>query len=64
METHNVMTKWTPGHMGIKGNEVANRLADKGAFRPQWDAGLPSQPTVSGIRSIFRQFRKEARIDW
>jgi len=64
METHNVMTRWTPGHMGIEGNEVADRLADKGALRPQWDAGLPSQPTVSGIRSIFRQFRKEARIDW
>jgi len=64
METHNIMTKWTPGHMGIEGNEIADRFADKGALRPQWDAGLPSQPTVSSIRSIFRQFRKEARIDW
>jgi ribonuclease HI len=63
MRTHNVNIRWAPGHTGIEGNEAADALADLGA-RQQWDAGLASEPTVSGIRSIFRRLRREAQCNW
>ena len=64
MQTHNVSVKWAPGHTGIEGNEAADKLADLGASTPQWDAGLASEPTVSGIRTVFRQLRREAQCLW
>lgn len=64
MLTHNVNVRWSPGHMGIAGNEEADRLADKGAHEPQWDTGLASQPTVSGIKSIAKSLRDQARDEW
>lgn len=64
MMTHDVGIKWSPGHTGIEGNEAADRLADRGAMKPEWDAGPASEPTVSGIRSIFRSLRDQARMDW
>src|SRR5690349_9066705 len=27
METHHISIKWAPGHLGIEGNEIADRLA-------------------------------------
>ena len=48
MQTHDVKIRWAPGHTGIEGNEAADRLADLGA-QQDWDTGLASEPTVSGI---------------
>ena len=64
METHNVRVKWSPGHMGIEGNEAADKLADCGASKELWDSGLASEPTVSGIRSLFRKERNLHRDNW
>ena len=64
MLTHNVGIKWSPGHTGIKGNEAADRLADQGAMEPLWDSGLASEPTITGIRTIARSLRNQARMDW
>jgi ribonuclease HI len=64
METHDVRIRWSPGHTGIEGNEAADELANLGAMKPEWDTGLASEPTVSGIRSIFRRLRREARSSW
>ena len=59
-----VSIKWSPGHTGIEGNEAADKLADLGALKSDWDAGLSSEPTVSGIRSIYRQHRHFAQQAW
>jgi hypothetical protein len=64
MQTHNVRVRWAPGHTGIEGNEAADKLADLGAITQDWDTGLASEPTVSGIRSIFRNLRRDAQCSW
>lgn len=64
MQTYNVKIRWAPGHTGIEGNEAADRLADLGAAVEHWDSGLASEPTVSGIRSIFRSLRRETQCSW
>jgi hypothetical protein len=63
MLTHDVRVKWAPGYTGIEGNEAADKLADIGATQP-YDTGLALQPTVSGIRSIFRILRREVQCTW
>ena len=64
MQTHDVRVRWAPGHTGIEGNEAADKLADLGAMTEDWDTGLASEPTVSGIRSIFRNLRRDAQCSW
>ena len=64
MQIHDVRIKWAPGHTGIEGNEAADKLADLGAMKEDWDTGLASKPTVSGIRSIFRNLRRNAQCSW
>jgi ribonuclease HI len=64
MQTHDVRVRWAPGHTGIEGNEAADKLADLGARKDDWDAGPASEPTVSGIRSTFRTLRREAQRSW
>ena len=64
MQTHDVQIRWAPGHTRIMGNETADKLADIGAKQPHWDSGPASEPTVSGIRSIFRKIRREAQCSW
>ena len=64
MQTHDVRVQWAPGHTGIEGNEAADKLADLGAMKEDWDTGLVSKPTVSGIRSIFRNLRRDAQCSW
>jgi hypothetical protein len=56
-----VRIRWAPGHTGIEGNEAADKLADQGALQ-DWDAD--SKPTVSGIKSIFRDLRRQAQSSW
>lgn len=64
METHMVQVKWSPGHTGIEGNEAADKLADSGALVDAWDAGFAARPTASGIGTIMRTLRTQARMDW
>ncbi|ESZ98981.1 hypothetical protein SBOR_0639 [Sclerotinia borealis F-4128] len=64
MEKHDIRVKWSPGHESIEGNEAADHLADLGAKKPSWDTGPASQPTYSGVRSIARTLREEARQQW
>jgi ribonuclease HI len=64
MQTHDIHYKWSPGHSGIEGNEVADRMADKGAKQTPPDRGPESKPTISGISSIARTLRKQAKDDW
>lgn len=64
MDSHNVGVRWSPGHMGIEGNEAADKLAETGALRISPDTGLCSRPTASGIGSIMRRMTEHARTDW
>lgn len=53
----------SPGHTGIERNEAADRLADLGTAA-SCDLGMTSEPTVSGIRSLFYDLQKEAQLSW
>jgi ribonuclease HI len=64
MAIHDISIRWSPGHTGIEGNEAADGLANQGARKPQWDKGPSSQPTISGIRSIYRELRNHALAEW
>jgi hypothetical protein len=64
MQSHDVRVCWAPGHTGIEGNEAADKLADLGAATEEWDAAMASEPTISGIRSVFRTLRKGAQSQW
>ena len=55
METYDVSIKWAPGHLGIEGNEAADRLADLEAQHPSSLTGKAAMPTLSGIKTIARK---------
>ena len=59
-----VCVRWSPGHMGIKGNEVADRLADREAHDPQEPSHLAAVPTVTGLRTDARTQMYGAQLDW
>ncbi|RAL59094.1 hypothetical protein DID88_006740 [Monilinia fructigena] len=46
--------KWSPGHMGIEGNETADELADAGANEGRMDDDRSAEPTISGIGTTAR----------
>ncbi|KAJ5283005.1 hypothetical protein N7497_001832 [Penicillium chrysogenum] len=56
--------KSSPGHTGIEGNEAADILADHGALHGLQGSGPQALPTISGIRSVYRDLRNEARHEW
>lgn len=57
MDMHDVWVKWAPGHMGIEGNEAADKEADKRAIEADQDDGLSDQPMLSGIGTVMRRLR-------
>ena len=61
MQSYDVRVRWALGHTGIEGNEAADKLADLGAATKEWDAAKASEPTISGIRSVFWTLRKGAQ---
>ncbi|RAL58724.1 hypothetical protein DID88_003081 [Monilinia fructigena] len=46
--------RWSPGHMGIEGNETADELADAGANEGRMDDDRSAEPTISGIGTTAR----------
>jgi ribonuclease HI len=60
IQTHNVRVQWASGHTEIEGNEAADKLADLSAMKEDWDTGLISKPTISGIRLIFQNLQRDA----
>lgn len=63
MQCFDIGIRWSPGHTGIQGNEAADKLADLGA-QDTCDTGQASQPTASGIRSVYRDLRTKAQQAW
>jgi ribonuclease HI len=55
METHDVSIKWAPRHLGIKGNEAADRLANLEAHYLLLPTRKAALPTLAGIKSIARK---------
>jgi hypothetical protein len=54
----NVSIKWSPGHMGIHGNEVADELAKAGLTSPRdREAG----PTLAGVRMNRKKMLNDFR---
>jgi ribonuclease HI len=64
METHDVSIKWAPGHLGIEGNEAADRLANLEAQHPSPPTGKAAMPTLSGIKTIARQTLRHTQQIW
>ncbi|KAM9873607.1 hypothetical protein VDGL01_12316 [Verticillium dahliae] len=53
--------RWSPGHMNIMGNEMADQLAKRGASkRPHFDP----QPTFSHVRRLLRKEHRQAYEQW
>ena len=64
MEACNVQVRWSPGHTGIIGNEMADTLADDEAKNPSRPMGAANEPTASGVRSVAKTLLKSARQNW
>jgi hypothetical protein len=65
MQVFDIRIRWSPGHTGIEGNEATDQLANTGALTPVLgDTDQASQPTVSGIHSVFRELRTAAQHSW
>ncbi|RAL63535.1 hypothetical protein DID88_003579 [Monilinia fructigena] len=55
---------WSPGHMGIEGNEMADELADAGAKEGRMDNDRSAEPTISGIGTTARALANVTTSDW
>jgi ribonuclease HI len=64
METHDVSIKWAPGHLGIEGNEAADRLANLEAQHPSPPTGKAAMPTLSGIKTVARKVLHDGQQTW
>jgi ribonuclease HI len=67
MQARDIKIKWSPGHMGIEGNEEADALADYAATpgEPRVSGNLLSQqPTVCGLRSEAEKLKHSAAATW
>ena len=59
-----VHVRWCPGHIGIMGNEVADRLADLEAHVPHDPSLLAAEPAVTGLRTDARALMRGAQQTW
>jgi len=59
-----ILTKWSPGHTGIRGNEAADALANQGARMTPPTEGPEARPSISGIRSQAKDQKDAARTSW
>jgi ribonuclease HI len=67
MAGRDIKIRWSPGHMGIEGNEEADALANLAANPLSPSYSLEPRallPTVSGIRSQARALRSAAINSW
>lgn len=54
-ESHQVVLQWIPGHANIRGNELADREANKGRYRPQMELPIDQQT----VKAAIKRFAKE-----
>lgn len=58
-----VDVRWSPGHEGIPGNEIADRLADIGA-RDVVTGASENRPSASGVKSLLRTRKAAVAAEW
>ena len=54
-EQARVALQWVPAHVGLLGNEMADKLAKAGSVLPQFESELTFSETKSFLRSVFQQ---------
>lgn len=64
IDRYKVGIKWSPGHMGIEGNEAADELANTGANEGRTDDDRSAEPTISGIGTTAKALADIATSDW
>lgn len=58
-----VDVRWSPGHEGIPGNEIADRLADVGARGADIRAS-ENRPSASGVKSLLKAREAAVAAEW
>ena len=51
----NIMLQWVPGHSDVKGNEIADKLAKKGASKEQPNIPVDQETTKQILRNISKE---------
>ncbi|RAL58064.1 hypothetical protein DID88_009672 [Monilinia fructigena] len=64
IDRYKVGIKWSPGHMGIEGNEAADELAKHRRERGRTDDDRSAEPTISGIGTTAKALADIATSDW
>ena len=64
MDTRDVRVRWSLGHTGITGNEVADKLADLEAHNPHEPSHKGTKPTVTGLRTHAWALMRDVQSSW